>query len=187
MNIDTYNNSYEFRIVRINYKTDQNVWMGQKYIKLPFDYEANAKLSYSIIDDSSDIWKYKVNITYYDGTKKEVTLNVNIENGAIQGEDDYNSLLIIGKWKKTSGDAVATHVTYKSDGTFECTSTENPLYNEMGRYKIDGNKLYEMYSDEEEWIISDILLLNFMTLSVQELEADGITPTGQKYSYQRVE
>lgn len=86
VNIDTHNNSYEFRIVRINYKTDQNVWMGQKYIKLPFDYEANAKLSYSIIDDSSDIWKYKVNITYYyDGTKG-VTLNVNIENGAIQGE-----------------------------------------------------------------------------------------------------
>ena len=187
VNIDTHNNSYEFRIVRINYKTDQNVWMGQKYIKLPFDYEANAKLSYSIIDDSSDIWKYKVNITYYDGTKKEVTLNVNIENGAIQGEDDYNSLLIIGKWKKTSGDANATHVTYKSDGTFECTSTENPLYNEVGKYKIDGNKLYEMYSDEEEWIISDILLLNSMTLSVQELEADGVTPSGKKFAYQRVE
>ena len=39
-----------------------------------------------------------------------------------------------------------------------------------------------MYSDEEDWIISDILLLNSMTLSVQELEADGVTPTGQKYS-----
>ena len=58
---------------------------------------------------------------------------------------------------------------------------------EVGKYKIDGNKLYEMYSDEEEWIINDILLLNSMTLSVQELEADGVTPTGQKYSYQRVE
>ena len=38
------------------------------------------------------------------------------------------------------------------------------------RDRIDGNKLYEMYSDEEEWIINDILLLNSMTLSVQELE-----------------
>ena len=51
----------------------------------------------------------------------------------------------------------------------------------------DGNKLYEMYSDEEEWIISDILLLNSMTLSVQELEADGVTPSGKKFAYQRVE
>ena len=64
---------------------------------------------------------------------------------------------------------------------------EDSYYNEVGKYKKDGNKLYEMYNDEEEWIINDILLLNSMTLSVQELEADGVTPTGQKYSYQRVE
>lgn len=37
------------------------------------------------------------------------------------------------------------------------------------------------------WTINDILLLNSMTLSVQELEADGVTLTGHKYSYQRVE
>lgn len=99
----------------------------------------------------------------------------------------FASWIQLGKWKKTSGDAVATHVTYKNDGTFEYTSTEDSSYKEVGKYKIDGNKLYEMYSDEEEWIINDILLLNSMTLSVQELEADGVTPTGQKYSYQRVE
>ena len=81
----------------------------------------------------------------------------------------------------TSGNAIATHVTYKNDSTFEYTSTEDSSYKEVGKYKIDGNKLYEMYSDEEEWIINDILLLNSMTLSVQELEADGVTPTGQKY------
>ena len=101
-------------------------------------------------------------------------------------QDDYTSL-IIGKWKMTSGDAVATHVTYKSDGTFEYTSTENSSYKEVGKYEIDGDKLYEMYSDEEEWIINDILLLNSMTLSVQELEADGVTPNGKKFAYQRVE
>ena len=83
---------------------------------------------------------------------------MDIDNGTIKGENDYTSL-IIGKWKKTSGDAVATHVTYKNDGTFEYTSTEDSSYKEVGKYKIDGNKLYEMYSDEEEWIINDILLL----------------------------
>ena len=32
---------------------------------------------------------------------------------------------IIGKWKMTSGDAVATHVTYKDDGyTFEYTKIQ---------------------------------------------------------------
>ena len=101
-------------------------------------------------------------------------------------QDDYTSL-IIGKWKMTSGNANATHVTYKNDGTFEYTSTEDNSYKEVGKYKIDGNKLYEMFSDEEDWTINDILLLNSMTLSVQELEADGVTLTGHKYSYQRVE
>lgn len=194
LDIDNFHGSYQLRVARINYRTAQNMWGEQRYINLPFNYEAKAKLSYSIADKSSEIWKYKVNITYYDGTKKEVTLNVNIENGTVQGEDDYNSLfdsynslLIVGIWKMTIGNAVATHVTYKNDGTFEYTSTEDNSYKEVGKYKIDGNKLYEMYSDEEDWIISDILLLNSMTLSVQELEADGVTPTGQKYSYQRVE
>ncbi len=194
LDIDNFHGSYQLRVARINYRTAQNMWGEQRYINLPFNYEAKAKLSYSIADKSSEIWKYKVNITYYDGTKKEVTLNVNIENGTVQGEDDYNSLfdsynslLIVGTWKMTIGNAVATHVTYKNDGTFEYTSTEDNSYKEVGKYKIDGNKLYEMYSDEEDWIISDILLLNSMTLSVQELEADGVTPTGQKYSYQRVE
>ena len=191
---DIFNSHYQLRIARINYKTAQNTWGKLQYVTLPFEYEAKAKLSYDITNKSSKIWTYKVNITYYDGTKKEVTLNVNIENGAVQGEDDYNSLLdsynsllIVGKWEMTIGNAVATHVTYKNDGTFEYTSTEDNSYKEMGKYKIDGNKLYEMFSDEDEWIISDILLLNSMTLSVQELEADGVTPTGQKYSYQRVE
>ena len=187
LDIDNFHGSYQLRVARINYRTAQNMWGEQRYINLPFVYEAKAKLSYSITDKSSDTWKYKVNITYYDGTKKEVTLNVNIENGEVQGEDDYNSLFIIGKWKMTSGDAVATHVTYKDDGTFEYTSTEDNSYKEVGKYKIDGKKLYEMFSDVDEWLISDILLLNSMTLSVQELEADGVTPTGQKYSYQRVE
>ena len=185
LDIDNFHGSYQLRVARINYRTAQNMWGEQRYINLPFVYEAKAKLSYSITDKSSDTWKYKVNITYYDGTKKEVTLNVNIENGEVQGEDDYNSLFIIGKWKMTSGDAVATHVTYKDDGTFEYTSTEDNSYKEVGKYKIDGKKLYEMFSDEDEWLISDILLLNSMTLSVQELEANGVTPTGQKYSYQK--
>ena len=135
---------------------------------------------------STPVWKFNVNITHYDGTKKNVTFEVDTDNGTIKGQDDYASL-IIGKWKKTSGDAIATHVTYKNDGTFEYTSSEDSSYKEVGKYKIDGNKLYEMYSDEDEWIISDILLLNSMTLSVQELEADGVTPSGKKFAYQRVE
>lgn len=187
LDIDNFHGSYQLRVARINYKTAQNVWSEQRYIALPFDYEAKAKLAYTVTDKSSNIWTYKVSITYYNGTKSEVTLKVDINNGVVQGDDNYIASLIIGKWKKTSGDAVATHVAYKNDGTFEYTSTEDSSYKEVGKYKIESSKLYEMYSDEDEWIISDILLLNSMTLSVQELEADGVTPSGKKFSYQRVE
>ena len=258
-------------ISRYNYKDAKSVWATR--IVPPFDVTSDAKRVLALTGNTTNIWNYKCEVTFYDGTKKDFTFKINIDNGKIvtdevkvtgisineqfvslkQGEafqliatvqpdnatnkkvtwsssneavasvnqdglvtansageanitvitedggfsttaivtvtkkqDNYTSL-IVGKWKLTSGDANATHVTYKNDGTFECTSTENPLYNEVGKYKIDGNKLYEMYSDEEEWIISDILLLNSMTLSVQELEADGVTPSGKKFAYQRVE
>lgn len=173
-----------FFVGRRSFKLGEDLW----HIQVPQlnDEPADAKIEVSVEDKSKQVWKYNVNIIHYDGTKKNVTFEVDIDNGTIKGQDDYASL-IIGKWRMTSGDAVATHVTYKNDGTFEYTSTEDSSYKEVGKYKIDGNKLYEMYSDEEEWIINDILLLNSMTLSVQELEADGVTPTGQKYSYQRVE
>lgn len=182
--IFTCRDEEDFFVGRRSFKLGQNFWK----VKVPelSNEPANAKIEVSVEDKSKQVWKYNVNIIHYDGTKKNVTFEVDIDNGTIKGQDDYASL-IIGKWKMTSGDAVATHVTYKNDGTFEYTSTEDNSYKEVGKYKIDGNKLYEMYSDEEEWIISDILLLNSMTLSVQELEADGVTPTGQKYSYQRVE
>ena len=173
-----------FFVGKRSFKLGEDLW----HIQVPQlnDEPADAKIEVSVEDKSTPVWKFNVNITHYDGTKKNVTFEVNIDNGTIKGQDDYASL-IIGKWRMTSGDAIATHVTYKNDGTFEYTSAEDSSYKEVGKYKIDGNKLYEMYSDEEEWIISDILLLNSMTLSVQELEADGVTPSGKKFAYQRVE
>lgn len=182
--IYTHRDNKGFFVGRRSFKLGEDLW----HIQVPQlnDEPADAMIEVSVEDKSKQVWKYNVNIIHYDGTKKNVTFEVDIDNGTIKGQDDYASL-IIGKWKMTSGDAVATHVTYKNDGTFEYTSAEDSSYKEVGKYKIDGNKLYEMYGDEEEWIISDILLLNSMTLSVQELEADGVTPSGKKFAYQRVE
>lgn len=173
-----------FFVGKRSFKLGQDLWKV-KVAELSNE-PVDAKIEVSVEDKSKQVWKYNVNIIHYDGTKKNVTFEVDIDNGTIKGQDDYASL-IIGKWRMTSGDAVATHVAYKNDGTFEYTSAEDSSYREVGKYKIDGKKLYEMYSDEEEWIINDILLLNSMTLSVQELEADGVTPSGKKFAYQRVE
>ncbi len=173
-------------IGRWNGTTKQQIWLTElKELSNLIDND-QYKVDFKLSDSSTNIWKFEATITSYDGGKKTLNYEIDIDNGTIKGQDDYASL-IIGKWKMTSGDAVATHVTYKNDGTFEYTSAEDSSYKEVGKYKIDGNKLYEMFSDEDEWIISDILLLNSMTLSVQELEADGVIPSGKKFAYQRVE
>lgn len=103
-------------------------------------------------------------------------------------DDDDSKDSIVGKWKlvNTNG-VIGTHVEYSSNGTFKYTSSNDTDYEEHGKYKIDGTKLYEMFSDEDEWFISEIVLLNSTTLTLQDLEDDGVTPDGKPYSYQRVQ
>lgn len=95
---------------------------------------------------------------------------------------------IVGTWKLTVDKGYThTHVTFTKDGAFSYTSTDELDYEEHGTYKIVDNLLYQMFSDEDEWVIGEILLLNSETLSIQDLDDDGVTPRGKPYSYQRVE
>ena len=95
---------------------------------------------------------------------------------------------IVGTWKLTVDKGYThTHVTFTKDGTFSYTSTDELDYEEHGTYKIVDNLLYQMFSDEDEWVIGEILLLNSETLTMQDLDDDGVTPRGKPYSYQRVE
>ena len=95
---------------------------------------------------------------------------------------------IVGTWKLTVDKGYThTHVTFTKDGTFSYTSTDELDYEEHGTYKIVDNLLYQMFSDEDEWVIGEILLLNSETLSIRDLDDDGVTPRGKPYSYQRVE
>ena len=95
---------------------------------------------------------------------------------------------IVGTWKLTVDKGYThTHVTFTKDGTFSYTSTDELDYEEHGTYKIVDNLLYQMFSDEDEWVIGEILLLNSETLSIQDLDDDGVTPRGKPYSYQRVD
>ncbi len=95
---------------------------------------------------------------------------------------------IVGTWKLTVDKGYThTHVTFTKDGTFSYTSTDELDYEEHGTYKIVDNLLHQMFSDEDEWVIGEILLLNSETLSIQDLDDDGVTPRGKPYSYQRVE
>lgn len=100
---------------------------------------------------------------------------------------DYSSL-IKGKWELTypgkKRSFVHTHVEFKDDGTFSYTSSKEAYYEEHGKYRVDGDILYEHYSDEEDWSRSKILLLNKMTLSLQELEGEKLS--GEPYGYIRM-
>jgi len=80
--IGAYNDSYwPMKIFRNNLKTGNNVWTTE--CKAPFDIptDANPKYTSTLLDKSTDVWKYKVNMVYYDGTKKEFTFTININTG----------------------------------------------------------------------------------------------------------
>lgn len=99
-------------------------------------------------------------------------------------EDDKHESLIVGKWKliKESGN-YHTHLEFKSTGTFEYTSTEDLDYEEHGKWKIESDILYMLFSDEEDdWMTSKILLLNSTSLVFEDLEEEG----EDKSSYQRI-
>ena len=168
-------------IGRWNGTTKQRIWLTElKELSDLIDND-KYKVDFKLSDNSTNVWKFNAIITSYDGSKNTLNYEVNIENGSI-----INSS-IVSTWKLiTKTGQVATHVSYNDDGTFKYTSTDDATYSEVGKYKIDGTKLYEMFSDEDEWTITEILLLNSETLTLQDLEDDGVTPINKPYSYQRV-
>jgi len=68
-------------ILKWNYSNAGAVWI--KKIIIPFEIPSDAKPKYTstLLDKSTDVWKYKVNMVYYDGTKKEFTFTININTG----------------------------------------------------------------------------------------------------------
>ena len=106
----------------------------------------------------------------------------------IEGDGSIDSAFIIGNWKLlTHNGQVATHVTFNNDGTFLYTSVNDGAYSEHGIYKIENNILYEKFSDEDTWCMSEIFTLNSIALTLRDLDEDGITYVGDSYTYQRVE
>lgn len=91
-------------------------------------------------------------------------------------DDGKKDQLIVGKWKRmTEEGSVHTHLEFKSNGTFEYTSiNENERdYEEHGEYRIENGKLYQMFSDEDEWIIYKIDELNSISLILRGHNSDG--------------
>lgn len=70
---------------RLNIKEGKAVWVTYlEDIKIPSD----AKVSYTILEKTANIWKYKVDVTLYEGAKHSYIFSVNIEDGKVNvGEE----------------------------------------------------------------------------------------------------
>ena len=97
----------------INYKTYKSVWNTE--YRLPFEIFPDTKKEYVLLDNSTNIWKYKLDLLYYDGTKKDYTFYLNIENGTIS--ETQNVSPIVGSWVYITDEGYKEIITFYSDNT----------------------------------------------------------------------
>lgn len=68
-------------ITKYNWRENKLIWKMR--VISPFNEPSNSKYTSTLLDKSTNIWKYKVSILYYDGTKKEFVFTVNLDDGKI--------------------------------------------------------------------------------------------------------
>ena len=68
-------------ISKYNFKEGKSMWGTN--IVAPFDVPSDAKKSYTFLGNTTNIWEYKCEVTFYDGTKKDFTFKINIDSGKI--------------------------------------------------------------------------------------------------------
>lgn len=108
-------NDYQQQLTasRINYRTAKTVWNTKH--KLPFEILSDTKKEYTLLDNSTNIWKYKLDLLYYDGTKKDYTFYLNIENGTIS--ETLNASPLVGSWIYITDGGNKEIITFYSDNT----------------------------------------------------------------------
>lgn len=84
--------------IRKNYRFNNNVW----FIMLKnYDIPTDAKVDYSLLDKSSNIWKYKLHVKHYDGTNDEYIYFVNIDDGEFLDRENTTNKSddVVGIWQ----------------------------------------------------------------------------------------
>lgn len=98
---------------RNNYKSGQTVWDTE--YKLPFDVFSDTQKKYTLLDSSTNIWKYNLHLLYYDGKQRDYVFYLNIGNGAIS--ESPNASPLIGKWLYTTEGGNKEVITFNGDNT----------------------------------------------------------------------
>lgn len=94
--IEFTESSVSFR--RRNYKYDSSIW----FIMLKnYDVPTDAKVDYSLLDKSSNIWKYKLHIKHYNGTSNDYIYFVNINDGEFLDRENTTNKAddLVGIWQ----------------------------------------------------------------------------------------
>lgn len=71
----------DYFIIRYNYQTGKDVWKTS--IPSLKGVEDNARINSTILEQSNPIWKCQIDITNYDGSKKQVIFTVDVETGEV--------------------------------------------------------------------------------------------------------
>lgn len=138
VSVDFSVNDFPTQIIasRINCKTYKDVWNTKH--KLPFEILSDTKRECTLLDNSTNIWKYKLNLLYYDGTKKDYTFYLNIENGIIS--ETLNNSPLVGTWGYITDEGYKEIITFYSDNTGRWESVnmhDNTSYSDPFTYTMD--------------------------------------------------
>ena len=152
---------------RDNCKSGQTVWNTE--YELPFEVLSDTQKEYTLLDSSTNIWKYNLHLLYYSGEQRDYTFYLNIDNGTIS--ENPNASPLIGKWLYTTGAGNKEIITFNGDNTgswesidiydnssstdtFSYTVNENEVIIDFGdgspetyRYEIAGNEMKLTYED----------------------------------------
>lgn len=73
--------NHSYCVFRKNYATAETLW--ETPIPSLTNTEGNPRINITILEQSNPIWKYQIDITNYDGSKKQVICTVDVETGKV--------------------------------------------------------------------------------------------------------
>ena len=179
-------------------------------ISIPSSISSISKFAFGVCSNLTDLYCHSANVPTTDlesfdtDNIKNVVLHVpansidTYKNAspwnqfkkivAIEGSGDNPSVIdspIVGKWKFLWSTPyisfIMTQLEFKADGTFSYTSDNNPDYDEHGVFKIEGDLLYQKFSDEDDWELSRIKTVDSNYMKLIDLRDDGSEELGELY------
>lgn len=182
---DDFSNS--IYLTKHNYEYDKKIW-NVELTELSNEPQ-DARFEVNLLESSTNIWKYKVDITHYDGTKKDFTFSVNIETGTIIGEElpisyanlkgtwdmtkcygwEYNGEGVKEDWEEdVTGEYIFFESTHGNGGYFDGSKTN------YFASSLDGNRLILENSD---WLLGKSITITKLTtteLHITATEASSV-------------